>query len=139
MKKILLLIVLFVYCKNNTKKPTIDITIKVKTFKVQLANETETNKQVLMFRKKLNKNAGMLFEFEKEGLYPFWMKNTYIPLSIAFIDKNMVIIDIQNMQPLDTFHYVCSLIPFKYALEMNRGWFKKNNINIGDTVRLNDK
>lgn len=99
---------------------------------------TEQQRQIgLMFRKKaLDADSGMLFVFEKEQVLSFWMKNTFIPLSIGFFDQNRILIDIQQMEPcrsemqLDFRHYK-SLKPAKYALEMNQGWFKKNKIKTG--------
>ena len=78
----------------------------------------------------------MLFVFEKEKIQSFWMRNTYIPLSIAFIDKNAKIVQIEKMQPLnDTIHYA-SRVPVLYALEVNQGWFEKHQITIGDTIHF---
>jgi uncharacterized membrane protein (UPF0127 family) len=76
----------------------------------------------------------MLFVFDEPGIYPFYMKNTQIPLSIAFIDKNGIIIDIQQMTPLDeqTLHYPAK--PFLFSLEVNRGWYLQKGIKEGDTV-----
>jgi len=88
-----------------------------------------------MFREKLDENRGMLFIFENEKLLLFWMRNTKVPLSIAFINSKEIIVDIQDMEPMtETEHR--SRFPAIYALEVNQGWFKKHNVRIGDTVSL---
>ena len=78
--------------------------------------------------------SGMLFIFEREGIYPFWMKFTQIPLSIAYLDRDNVIIDILEMVPNQEVIRYSPSVPFIAALEMNQGWFMKHSINIGDTI-----
>lgn len=87
-----------------------------------------------MFRNYLAPDSGMLFIFEKEETLRFWMKNTYIPLAIAFIDAKGVITDILEMIPLDTITPYTSSKPALYALEVNSDWFFLNNISTNDTV-----
>lgn len=89
----------------------------------------------LMFREKLPPNQGMLFVFSTERSLSFWMKNTLIPLSIAYINSKGVIIDIQDMQPRDETTHP-SQKPAQYALEMNQGWFKSHQVQIGDSISL---
>ena len=89
----------------------------------------------LMDRKHLGKEEGMLFIFEEEGYHSFWMKNTLIPLSIAFIDKEGRIVKITDMKPLTLTSHPPPK-PVLYALEMNKGWFFKNGIKVGDVVRF---
>jgi len=86
-----------------------------------------------MFRKSMGKNNGMLFVFHETALRAFWMKNTYIPLSIAFMDDKGIILNVLEMPPLteDSFF---SKGGAKYALEMNAGWFEKNGLKPGDPV-----
>ncbi len=88
-----------------------------------------------MDRKYLGKDEGMLFIFETEDYHGFWMKNTFIPLSIAFIDKIGRIVWIRDMKP----HTLDSHVPPKpilYASEMNKGWFSSHGIKAGDTIRF---
>lgn len=126
--------------KVEKTKPTspetkrITLTIKGIKLNVEIADSPEERSLGLMYRQALAPDQGMLFIFEQEGIYPFYMKNTKIPLSIAFIDRNGVIIDIQQMAPFDdeTQHYPNQ--PFLYALETNQGWFFENGIKPGDTV-----
>ena len=76
----------------------------------------------------------MLFVFKEEDWHSFWMKNTYIPLDIAFMDKNKVIVDIQHMIPLDTHICYKPAKEAKYALEVNAGWLEENNIHVNDKL-----
>ncbi len=94
----------------------------------------------LMFRKTLPENQGMLFIFEDSDFHSFWMKNTYIPLSIAFISASKEIVQIDTMLPLDTLNLHFPKEPVKYAIEVNQGWFQHHKIKVGDKVRgLNEK
>jgi uncharacterized membrane protein (UPF0127 family) len=86
-----------------------------------------------MFRRQLGENSGMVFVYESEGRWAMWMKNTYVPLSVAFIDRNGRILNIEDMQPL-TLDSHQSAGPAKYALEMNQGWFAKRGIQPGARV-----
>lgn len=101
---------------------------------VEVFDSPSLRERGLMFRKNLEENHGALFVFDEEAIYPFWMKNTFLALSIAFISKEGIITEIQDMFPLDTINKHFSSQPIKYAIETNLGWFERNNINIGDTV-----
>jgi len=90
----------------------------------------------LMFRQHLPPDVGMLFVFEYEGFHSFWMKNTFIPLDIAFINSEGEIVDIQQMEPLNDVKTYVPPTPIQYALEMNQGWFKKYGIQVGDKVEF---
>ncbi len=102
---------------------------------VEVCDTPESRQQGLMFRSLLPENEGILFVFDLEGHHSFWMKNTYIPLSIAFITGEGEIVQIEDMQPQDlTLH--TSAYPVLYALEMNQDWFRKNGIKVGDRVEF---
>lgn len=103
---------------------------------VDIANTPELRSLGLMKRLSLDENAGMIFVFEDSQPRSFWMKETYIPLSIAYLDSDGVIINIENMSPLDL-RSTRSSSPAKYALEMNEGWFESNGIQPGDTISIN--
>ncbi len=75
----------------------------------------------------------MLFIFEKDGYYGFWMKNTYIPLEILFIDRNFEIVDLDTMMPLDTTAYL-PLAQIRYVLELPLGSLERYRIKIGDKI-----
>lgn len=112
---------------------TYPLTIKGQVLRAELARTEEEKRQGLMGRKHLPENAGMLFIYEREGLWAMWMKNTYVPLSVAFIDRNGVILNIEDMQPLTEDSHQAAK-PAKYALEVNQGWFAKRGIKRGDRV-----
>jgi uncharacterized protein len=105
--------------------------------RVEVADDLAEQAKGLMDRTALGENRGMLFVYPEERALSFWMKNTLIPLSIAFIDAQRRIIDIQDMKPLDDKapHYV-SAEPAQYALEVNRGFFEQRGVKIGDRVEL---
>ncbi len=88
-----------------------------------------------MYRRSLAPDSGMLFLFDEDDFQRFWMKNTLIPLSIAYITRDSLITDILEMAPLDTTTPYVSSKPALYALEMNSGWFQSKGIRPGDTVR----
>jgi len=102
---------------------------------VEVAKTPEEIAYGLMGRKHLAENEGMLFVFETEGYHGFWMKDTLVPLSIAFFDKEGRIVWITDMKPLTLNSHVPPK-PILYALEMNKGWFTKNSIKVGDVVRF---
>ncbi len=104
---------------------------------VEIAITSDEHAKGLMGRSELCDNCGMLFIFEDEEYRTFWMKNTKIPLSIAFIDASGLINDIQDMKPYQTFPTYTSKYPAKFALEVNQGWFKKNYIKPGSKVVFN--
>tara|TARA_A100001011_G_C14231041_1_gene808848 strand:+ start:1086 stop:1493 length:408 start_codon:yes stop_codon:yes gene_type:complete len=111
--------------------------IKEKTLKVALARYEKDRSTGLMHKTSLPKDEGMFFIFEKEKILSFWMKNTKIPLAIAFLDDKKTINEIKSLKPFDT-TLVKSSKPAKYALEVNDGWFKDNNIAIGDQIQCDD-
>lgn len=106
------------------------------TVAVEVAETEEMRRVGLMFRETLAENEGMLFVFDSAGIYPFWMKNTVIPLSIAFIDDQGVIRGLQDMMPNDELTYHAPPVPVRYALEMNQGWFAERQVRIGDQVQF---
>ncbi|OYD14483.1 hypothetical protein CH330_08610 [candidate division WOR-3 bacterium JGI_Cruoil_03_51_56] len=114
--------------------PTAKIRIRENSINVEIARKPAERKLGLMFRTSLAPDSGMLFIFEQERLCYFWMKNTYIPLSIAFIDNSNIITNILEMAPEDTTTRYLSNRPVRYALEMNAGWFQAHAIKPGDTV-----
>ena len=105
--------------------------------RVEVADDLAEQAKGLMDRTTLGENRGMLFVYPEERELSFWMKNTLIPLSIAFIDSERRIIDIQDMKPLDDEppSYV-SAEPAQYALEVNQGFFEERGVKVGDSVEL---
>jgi uncharacterized protein len=109
--------------------------LKNKEIQVEVAQTPEEKAKGLMGRTSLGENEGMLFIFEREDYHGFWMKNTLIPLSIAFIDRECRILAITDMEPL-TLETHPPPKPVLYALEMKKGWFAANGIKVGDSIRF---
>lgn len=99
----------------------------------EVADDDAERQRGLMERTALAEDAGMLFVFGRERPLSFWMKNTLIPLSVAYIDSEGRIVDIQDMQPLDETPHP-SAEPAQYALEVNQGFFEERGIEAGDRV-----
>ncbi len=97
---------------------------------VQLAQTPQERQIGLMFRKDMPQHEGMLFVFEQPATQCFWMRNTLIPLTAAFVADDGTIVNLADMKPLsDESH--CSTKPVRFVLEMNQGWFAKRNIQAG--------
>jgi len=109
--------------------------INEKVYKFEIAATQKGRENGLMFRKKLDKNSGMLFIYKYEEYVSFYMKNTYIPLSIAFINKDFEIINIENGEPLDE-SSIDSMSPAMYVLEVNRGFFERVGLKVGDKLDI---
>jgi uncharacterized membrane protein (UPF0127 family) len=103
---------------------------------VEIAGTEEKRAKGLMYRKKLPDGEGMIFIFERDQQLSFWMKNTLIPLSIAFITSDGRIIEIKDMQPHDL-NSVQSSRSARYALETPQGWFTRVGIKSGDRIIIN--
>lgn len=99
----------------------------------QLAQTHEQRMTGLMHRKEMPQHEGMLFVFEQPALQCFWMKNTLLPLSIAFVADDGTIVNIDEMAP-QTLESHCSAKPVRYVLEMNKGWFSKKGIKAGTRI-----
>ena len=130
--------------KPEVKFDTAEIQIGAKKITVEMAVTPQQHEKGLMYRETLEKDKGMLFVFDREETLSFWMKNTYVDLSIAYIDKKLKIIDIQDMKstsPLEVTEPATypSKKPAMYALEMSKGWFKASNIKVGQTLKLPKK
>jgi uncharacterized membrane protein (UPF0127 family) len=110
--------------------PTVQVTAGMYVVRAELAADFATRMQGLMHRKSLAPNAGMLFVFDELAGHCMWMKNTYIPLSVAFIDPAGVITNIADMTPHSEESH-CAARPALFALEMERGWFAKRGIKAG--------
>ena len=116
--------------------PASTISIKGYTLTVELSTTPAARKCGLSNRFELPKNHGMLFIFPNLRNRTLWMKDTYIPLSVAFLDDSGKIISLQNMTPMQTEKRYYSSQPVKYVLEVNKGWFDTHEIEIGDTVEM---
>ena len=102
--------------------------------RAELADSMGTRMEGLMFRKSMPQGSGMVFVFEETAPHCMWMKNTLIPLSVAFIDESGEIINIADMQPQSEQSH-CAARPARYALEMNKGWFAQRGVKPGAKLR----
>ena len=96
----------------------------------QVATTDEQRATGLMFRKQMPQHEGMLFIFERPSQQCFWMKNTLLALSAAFVADDGTVVNVEDMKP-QTLDSHCSLKPVRYVLEMNQGWFAKKGIKPG--------
>ena len=106
------------------------LTVQDTTLSVEIADTPDERAQGLMKRTSLEPNAGMLFVYPDEGRRSFWMKDTLIPLTVAFVNQSGAIVDLKQMQPLNLTP-VPSSTAAMYAIEMEQGWFAQHNIGIG--------
>lgn len=134
MKK-LLVAALLLLCSAAARAGLPEIALMVNGHKVtaEVASTDDQRSLGLMHRRMLPENRGMLFVFPLTALHSMWMMNTHIPLSVAFIDPDGVIINIADMQP-HTRDAHNAARPAKYALEVNQGWFSKRGIQAGAKV-----
>lgn len=113
--------------------PAISLNAGMHLISAEVARTPEQRAIGLMNRRSLPPNAGMLFAFEQPEPLCFWMKNTLIPLSIAFLRDDGTILNIAEMKP-HSLESHCSERPARYALEMNEGWFSKRGVKPGDRI-----
>ena len=125
----------FTACEGSRKLKTITLELGGKQFIVEVADTQETRARGLMFRKSLPENRGMLFVFDRDGEQSFWMENTTIPLSLAYISSTGEIREIHNMTPLSR-RSVRSTHAIRYALEVNQGTFEKLGITPGYVIKI---
>ncbi|HEY1181205.1 MAG TPA: DUF192 domain-containing protein [Rhodocyclaceae bacterium] len=112
----------------------LELTVGMYRVQAEVASDDATRQRGLMFRKSMPDNQGMLFVFPFRATHCMWMKNTLLPLSVAFLDEEGKIINVEEMAPqTETNH--CASQPARYALEMNRGWFKQRGFGAGTPLR----
>ena len=122
-------------CSKNSNLQTQVIRINQWEVTVETADTLESQEKGLMGRENLDENRGMLFVYERDAKKSFWMKNTTIPLSIAYIAADGTIREIYDMEPLST-RTVDSRYSVRYALEVNQGAFERHGIKAGDKVEF---
>ena len=110
--------------------PAVQLKAGMHLIRAEVAADYSTRGRGLMFRKSLAPNGGMLFIFDGADIHCMWMKNTYIPLSVAFLDAQGAIINIADMQPHSEQSH-CAARPAVYALEMTQGWFAERGVKPG--------
>ena len=119
--------------KGGHTRETVDMKLGNELFHIEVVRTKEDQAMGLMYRKKLDNKEGMLFAYKVDTPLSFWMANTEIPLSIAFIDRKGVIIQIEDMQPFDLTP-VKSKIAVRYALEVKQGRFDELGVAVGDRL-----
>jgi uncharacterized membrane protein (UPF0127 family) len=117
----------------QNRLPVAELRAGMYVIKAEVAATEASRKIGMMMRTQMGANEGMVFDFQESQQYCMWMKNTLIPLSVAFIDEHGVIVNIEEMQAekLDSH---CAKKPVRYALEMNKEWFKQKNIKAGTKI-----
>jgi uncharacterized membrane protein (UPF0127 family) len=120
--------------QESQQLPVTSLNIGIHVIKAEVARSEPQREQGLMFRKKMGSNEGMVFVFDAPAGICMWMKNTLIPLSVAFIDAKGTILNVEEMkaQTLDSH---CAQGAASYALEMNKSWFKDKNIKPGTVIQ----
>ena len=118
--------------------PTIELSAGMHRIEAEVASNNAERATGLMSRPSMPIHRGMLFVFPEAGVQCFWMKNTLIPLSIAFLDDAGRIVQIADMQPQSLDNH-CSSRPVRFALEMNAGWFRSRGLAVGAKISGIDK
>ena len=126
----------FITFSSATTFEELDIQINDVTLHVEVASTDKKRLLGLMHRKNLPENKGMLFVYPSERIIKLWMKDTLIPLSVAFLNKSKKIINIEKMKPNQTKVIYKSKDLAIYAIEVNLGWFEANNVKVGDSFRF---
>lgn len=113
--------------------PVMELTAGFHRIEAEVAADNPARMQGLMQRKSMPAQHGMLFVFAQDARHCMWMKNTFLPLSVAFLDAQGRILNVEEMQP-QTENNHCAAQPARYALEMNAGWFGQRGIKAGDRI-----
>jgi uncharacterized membrane protein (UPF0127 family) len=113
--------------------PRVTLSAGMHLIHAQVAATNEQRATGLMFRKEMPASEGMLFVFEQPSSQCFWMKNTLLPLTAAFVADDGTIVNLADMKPQTTNSH-CSAKPVRYVLEMNQGWFAKRGIKAGSKL-----
>ncbi len=114
--------------------PKIGLQAGMHRITAQVAATPEQTQTGLMWRREMPTNEGMLFVFQRPSVQCFWMRNTLIPLSIAYIADDGTVVNTLEMKPLDETSRNCSTKPVRYVLEMNQAWFSKRGVKAGSKL-----
>ena len=131
---LLALLALFPLLASAQQLARIQLSAGLHLINAEVADNFASRMQGLMHRPSLGANDGMLFIFEDAGIHCMWMKNTLIPLSVAYIADDGAIVNIEEMKPHSEDAH-CTKKPVRYALEMNRGWFASKGLREGTKLR----
>lgn len=121
------------FASSQNQVKGIELSAGIHRIEAEVASSIDERTRGLMYRKAMPANHGMLFIFPEAGVQCFWMKNTLIPLSIAFLDEKGLIVNLAEMRPQSLDNH-CSRKPVRFALEMNAGWFKQRGLAAGARI-----
>ncbi len=124
---------LLAFCELGQAQVVVDLAAGIHRIRAEVANTYGSRAQGLMQRTSLPTNGGMLFVFDRLAEHCMWMRNTLIPLSVAFLDEHGQLINVEEMLPQTEDNH-CAAKPAKFALEMNAGWFKAKGVNAGGSI-----
>jgi len=134
MKRLIFLLAAWFAGSAFAELPVVQLATGMHLIRAEVADTMGARMEGLMRRKSMPQGSGMVFVFDENAVHCMWMKNTLIPLSVAFIDESGAIINIADMQPHSEQSH-CAARPARYALEMNRGWFAQRGIKPGAKLR----
>jgi uncharacterized membrane protein (UPF0127 family) len=119
--------------QEGAHAPRAELNVGIHLIHAELAADDASRMTGLMFRRTLPPSDGMLFRFDQEDRHCMWMRNTYLPLSVAFLDARGAVINVEEMQAqTDDTH--CAARPARYALEMNARWFAQHGVRAGTVI-----
>ena len=133
MRLALLLMTLLASTLAQAQMPRIELSASFHRIDAEVAADQQNRMQGLMNRRSMATNQGMLFVFTHPDRHCMWMRNTLLPLSVAFLDEQGRILNIENMKP-QTENNHCASSPARFALEMNQGWFASKGIKVGQRI-----
>jgi len=133
-KRFFLVLAVSLSALARAELPVVQLATGMHLIRAELADSMGTRMEGLMYRKSMPQGSGMVFVFDETATHCMWMKNTLIPLSVAFIDEAGAIINIADMQPHSEQSH-CATRPARFALEMNKGWFAGRGIKPGAKLR----
>jgi uncharacterized membrane protein (UPF0127 family) len=133
MRPLFLLLLAALPALAQQPQPAVSLTAGMHRIRAEVAADFTTRARGLMYRESMPESSGMLFIFDELDKHCMWMKNTLIPLSVAFLDEQGRIINIADMAP-QTENSHCAARPARYALEMNKGWFAARGVKPGAAI-----
>jgi len=133
MRAVLLLMILLACPQAQAQMPRIELNAGFHRIDAEVAADQQNRMQGLMNRRSMAANQGMLFVFTQPDRHCMWMRNTLLPLSVAFLDEQGQILNIEDMKP-QTENNHCASSPARFALEMNQGWFASKGIKAGQHI-----
>jgi uncharacterized membrane protein (UPF0127 family) len=126
-------LLLLISTHATAEMPRIELTIGFYRINAEVAADQANRMQGLMHRRNMPVHEGMLFVFPSAERHCMWMRNTFLPLSVAFLDNEGRILNIEDMQP-QTENNHCATAPARFALEMNLGWFSSKGFKAGQRI-----